>query len=603
MNYTERAAQFSGSLREGKFVDPEAASGYNFTCERRRAASKQPGAPNHPRGGDMTDHLEQGIQAFGAGEPGAAFLLFRQAIQENPENAAAWYWLSRVVDSPAKQRDSLERALQLDPNYQPVRDALAALDAPETPPTPAPAAESAAPEPAPPGAAPATETLENRGMDEPASPPPAAARPIRGASIWPYPRGSIASPASLRDAEPAPAIAAEGSHEQRLDALAELEPLGMEAEKPAPKRRRGVWFWMFSLLALLLLLVIGYAFATYVRLPSYESLVPLLATISPQTFIRGPADSTQQPAAGAPGETPASTPDVPLFEADDWALEPVKYERTDLGNGQSRLVVDLALANYSRFLGAVTIAQKGTLIDGDGKEYAVDFGYEAKMLILAGTRLHSVDANRQLRLELDVPTESGDYLLRVPFRASLLNLNNGLVSSGEGTFAIDAAQVVPGSPTMFVNESWEAFAADPPAGVFAVEPGQPADFLLGQIIIKALAAPVGDPAEPQEPALQTSIWNTSSAALTLRTRYPAYLQVYRDGQWGVLIPASASIQSLTAEPGQTTSESIWSAAVEELPRAEPETWCAVGLYEIVSGEERLNRGVVTCFPVAPPASP
>jgi len=538
----------------------------------------------------MTDYLEQGIQAFEAGEPGAAFLLFRQAIQENPENAVGWYWLSRVVDSPAKQRDSLERALLLDPSYQPARAALSALDAAESPSTPA--IEPASPAPAPSSAA-----------DEPASPPPAAAHPAPGASIWPYPRGSIVSPASLPEAEPVPEIETEISHEERLDALAELEPLGMQAEKPLKKGRRGIWFWLFSLLILLLLLVAGYTLLTYARLPSYESLVPLLATISPQAFIRGPAVSTQQPAAGKPGETPASTPDIPLFQAEEWALEPVKYERTDLDNGQSRLVIDLALANYSRFLGAVTIAQKGLLIDGDGNEYAADLGFESKMLILAGTRLHSVDADRQLRLDMNVPTDSGDYLLRIPYRASLLNLNSGLVSSGEGAFVIDTAQVVPDPPTMFIDGSWEAFAADPPAGVFTVAPGQPADFLLGQIIIKTPAAPSGDSAEPPAPELLASIWNTANAALTLRTRYPAYLQVYRDSQWGALVPASASIQSLTAEPGETTTESVWSAAIQELPQNETEIWCAVGLYEITSGENHLNRGVVTCFPVAPPASP
>lgn len=549
----------------------------------------------------MADHLEQGIAAFEAGEHGAAFLHFRTAIQTDPESAAAWYWLSRVVDSPEKQRDSLERALLIDPHYQPAVQAMAALEGAQAP------ADALTASPTKQQTMPAVE--EEWQPDQPASsaaddlaskaPPP----PVQDASIWPYPRERDRAVSLPPLTETTPPLEVEPSHEKRLEALAELEPLDLHGEKPAKKgRRRGLW--LLGALFIMLLLAIGYALLTFFRLPSYESLAPLLATISPQALSRGFAGPTRPPATAAPAETLAATPDVPVFKSEQWLLEPVDYERNDLDGGQSQLIVDLALANYSRFLGAVTIDQRGTLVDGNGNEYAVDFGFEPRMLIMPGTRLHSVDEAHVLRLELEVPTESEDYELRIAYKASLLNLDNGLSSSGEGVFKFDAQQVVPGSPSMFVNGSWDAFLAESPSGVYAIEPGKAADFLTGQVILEGLSiTPGSDPAE-MEAFINASLWNTSSeVTLTLRTRYPTFLRLYRDSQWGTLVPANNSIQSMSAEPDQAVTEQVWSTNVGELPEMQDEIWCALGLFEITSGAERSNRGVVTCFPVAPVVLP
>lgn len=552
----------------------------------------------------MADHLEQGIAAFEAGETGAAFLLFRQAIQEDPSRPAAWYWLSRVVDSPERQRESLARALQLDPDYQPAAAALAALEAADTgeaPPgevlaeneidhtPPAGPTFERAPEP-PAGLAESREAGHPPASDQPP--------PIQEAPIWPYPRESVIA------ASPPPESDTGLSHQERIEALASLEPSGLAEKTAKPKGRRRIWVWFLVLLLALLIVVAGLAVVTYSRLPSYESLIPLLATLTPQASNRGFAAPTRDTAAETPAGNPTDTPDIPVFKAEEWLLEPVSYLKKDLGDGQIELVVDLALANYSRFLGAVTIAQRGVLTDSEGREYPIDLGFEPRLLILPGVRLHSVDRDHVLRLVAQVPGDSEDHFLSLPFSASLLNLDNGLSASGESAFSIDTQQVVPDPPTMFVKGGWESYLADAPAGVYAVEPGKPADFLSGQIILEALSAPAGDPQTPPDPFMEASIWNTNSeVTLTLRTRFPTFLQLYRDGSWGAIIPDAGSVESLTAGPGQTASKQVWSTAAGELPQRESETWCAFGLYEIISGENRFNRGVVTCYPVAPPASP
>lgn len=51
--------------------------------------------------------------------------MLAQAVCADPENAAAWLWLSRCLDDAAQRRECLERALRLGPANEAVREALA----------------------------------------------------------------------------------------------------------------------------------------------------------------------------------------------------------------------------------------------------------------------------------------------------------------------------------------------------------------------------------------------------------------------------------------------------------------------------------------------
>jgi SOS response regulatory protein OraA/RecX len=71
--------------------------------------------------------FQEALQAAQRGDRAGAFRLMRQALIENPGYAPAWFWLSRLVDDSARQRECLERALALDPNYAPARDDLESI--------------------------------------------------------------------------------------------------------------------------------------------------------------------------------------------------------------------------------------------------------------------------------------------------------------------------------------------------------------------------------------------------------------------------------------------------------------------------------------------
>jgi len=68
--------------------------------------------------------LQQGIEAARSGDHERAYQLFRQAILEDAQSAPAWYYMSFLIDDAARQREYLEWALKLDPNYAEAREAL-----------------------------------------------------------------------------------------------------------------------------------------------------------------------------------------------------------------------------------------------------------------------------------------------------------------------------------------------------------------------------------------------------------------------------------------------------------------------------------------------
>ncbi len=69
--------------------------------------------------------LQQGIEAAQRGDRERAYQLIRQAILEDSQYAPAWYYMSFLLDDVDQQREYLEWALKLAPNYA---EAQAALD-------------------------------------------------------------------------------------------------------------------------------------------------------------------------------------------------------------------------------------------------------------------------------------------------------------------------------------------------------------------------------------------------------------------------------------------------------------------------------------------
>jgi hypothetical protein len=71
--------------------------------------------------------LQQGIAAAQRGDRESAYQLIRQALIEDSQHAPAWYYMSFLLDDPERQRQYLEWALTLDPNYTAAREALEQL--------------------------------------------------------------------------------------------------------------------------------------------------------------------------------------------------------------------------------------------------------------------------------------------------------------------------------------------------------------------------------------------------------------------------------------------------------------------------------------------
>lgn len=544
----------------------------------------------------MADQLEKGIEAFNSGDKAVAFILFREAVRENPLDSAAWYWLSRVISEPERQKECLEKALQLDPDNQEARAALQDFQ---------PANLSDQHEPG-----------ETRPEDLPAQPPVDVPEQPSWAFPPSAPLESRSAVERLPEAEPLPVQPPEPSpdfdqlRQSRIEALAELgtnPPDETEEAQPKPKkgpsRSRRILIWIGGAAAIMLLIILGMALVTYSSLPEYDTLVPMLASVVPQSLNATPLPPTAD--ATALAGLPPSEAETPVFNPEDWRLSPVLYEIRDLGGGQREITVELALENDSDYLGAVTIFPKGQLLSSEGQEFEVDLGFEPKMLILSGIRLRSQDAAHRLVFVQAVPAESEDFIFKIPFKVEFLDLETSLAGSGEGVFQTDIQQVLPGSPSILLAGSWEDFQADPPRGIHAVLPGEPADLREGSLSFGSLrTTPVSGSESEFTWTLDASLQNPASeASLTLRTRYPAFVTVVRDSQWGLLVPPSDSISSLTAAPGQTETDEIWSAGSQAAPVTQPETWCALGLFEMVAGDRRTHQAVVSCFPVSPPASP
>ncbi|MBN1136194.1 MAG: tetratricopeptide repeat protein [Anaerolineae bacterium] len=73
------------------------------------------------------DLLKEGIAAARAGQAAQARACLLPVVQADERNVQAWYWLSRVVESPKEREICLENVLALDPGHAAVQSELAAL--------------------------------------------------------------------------------------------------------------------------------------------------------------------------------------------------------------------------------------------------------------------------------------------------------------------------------------------------------------------------------------------------------------------------------------------------------------------------------------------
>ncbi len=75
----------------------------------------------------MAETLEQGIQAFKAGNKAEARRIFLKLIETQPTNIKIWEWFYQVAHTDGERLKVLEMILQLDPNHHGAKQSYAEL--------------------------------------------------------------------------------------------------------------------------------------------------------------------------------------------------------------------------------------------------------------------------------------------------------------------------------------------------------------------------------------------------------------------------------------------------------------------------------------------
>ena len=75
----------------------------------------------------LRELLQQGVAAARSGNVATARRLLEEVIQLDENNEQAWIWLATVVKTPAERRICLQKVLQINPNNDTARQALARL--------------------------------------------------------------------------------------------------------------------------------------------------------------------------------------------------------------------------------------------------------------------------------------------------------------------------------------------------------------------------------------------------------------------------------------------------------------------------------------------
>ncbi|HRF94569.1 MAG TPA: hypothetical protein PLZ51_05240, partial [Aggregatilineales bacterium] len=76
---------------------------------------------------DISQLLEQGIDAAKRGDRATGRRLLEQVIDSEPANELAWIWLASCVNTLKERQECLERVLQINPDNARAKQALAAL--------------------------------------------------------------------------------------------------------------------------------------------------------------------------------------------------------------------------------------------------------------------------------------------------------------------------------------------------------------------------------------------------------------------------------------------------------------------------------------------
>ncbi|HLY27438.1 MAG TPA: hypothetical protein VKQ72_13930 [Aggregatilineales bacterium] len=73
--------------------------------------------------------IQQGIEAYRAGDRDGAVRLLTQAVQDDPQSEDGWLYLGAALSDPARQRQAFQRVLAINPNNEKAKNAIARLDA------------------------------------------------------------------------------------------------------------------------------------------------------------------------------------------------------------------------------------------------------------------------------------------------------------------------------------------------------------------------------------------------------------------------------------------------------------------------------------------
>jgi hypothetical protein len=75
----------------------------------------------------ISEKLTQAVQLIKAGNKQAALPILKEIVQIEPNNETAWLWLYSSVDNTSQKKYCLQKVLEINPNNQNARNALAKL--------------------------------------------------------------------------------------------------------------------------------------------------------------------------------------------------------------------------------------------------------------------------------------------------------------------------------------------------------------------------------------------------------------------------------------------------------------------------------------------
>jgi lipopolysaccharide biosynthesis regulator YciM len=78
-------------------------------------------SPNQP---DREQLLQMAIRTARSGNKDSARVMFRQVLSEDKRNERAMIWMAQIAESKGERKQWLERALNVNPDNEQVKDAL-----------------------------------------------------------------------------------------------------------------------------------------------------------------------------------------------------------------------------------------------------------------------------------------------------------------------------------------------------------------------------------------------------------------------------------------------------------------------------------------------